>query len=106
MAAVGNGVRYFKIVGTFVPRRFNSIACHKLIYSNYGEPAAVVRLEKETLEPPGPGKVCIDENSHCQPSRLLKVLNDEITFPAGLGKNVGCPRQSSGYKHYSGGVSS
>lgn len=40
-----------------VPGRLKTTVSHKLVYASYGEPAAVVKLEKENLDPPGPGKV-------------------------------------------------
>lgn len=57
MVRVRETVKFFRKAVTVVPIRFKNTAAVKLVYSDYGDPSKVIRLEKELLETPGPGKV-------------------------------------------------
>lgn len=53
--------------------RFKSTNAVKLVYSDYGDPTNVVRLEKEIIEPPGTGKVRKFNNFFKTSQRFFKT---------------------------------
>ncbi|KAL0274686.1 UNVERIFIED_CONTAM: hypothetical protein PYX00_002754 [Menopon gallinae] len=59
MAAVKRGLTMIRKSFSIIPNRLKTTVSHKLVYSSYGDPAAVVTMETEELQPPGPGKVLV-----------------------------------------------
>jgi hypothetical protein len=72
--------------------RKNSTSCHKLIVTQYGDPAKSLAMTEETLAGPKPNEVCFH-------SLLVTFSTKNLLNSIGESANAGCHREPSRYQH-------